>query len=882
LILWLKALFSGRMYAVVGAMAGIALTVALLGSLGIFVAIASKTMTQRAMNAVPVDWQIQLARGAQQGTVASALTAAVPGAQSQPIGYADVGGFVATTDSTTQTTGAGQVLGISPNYTTRFPDQIRLLLGAWDGALIYSQTAANLHVVPGDSVTIQRPGLPDVGVKISGIVSLPNADAMFQAVGVPKGLARQAPPDNVLILPQDAWRTLFEPRAEARSDMVRQQLHVRFPHGTLASDPSEAFVQVQHAANNFEAHVAGSAMLGDNLAARLDGVRADALYARVLLLFLGVPGLALSLLLTWAVAEATAGRRQREHALLRMRGASLVQLLRFACLEAAVLGLLGTLAGLVLAGLPALLWWGVAEIRLAWPWLAAAALIGFFAALVVLLLPSWRQATGQTVLAARAETGRHADPLWQRRHVDMLLLVLGGLAYWYYSRTGYELILAPEGVPQTVIHYEAFLAPALLWLGMGLLWLRIARLLLGRGRALMAAAVAPIGGALSPLIAVSLMRQRDRIAQGVALVALAFAFATSTSIFNTTYDAQGRIDAELTNGADVTLAGSTGQPAGALLDRLRAIPGVRAAEPMMHRYAYVGADLQDIYGIDPGRLPRVTTLANAYFANGSAAGTLAALGKMPDGVLVSAETVSDFQLQPGDIVNLRLQSAQDHQYHVVPFHFVGIAKEFPTAPRDSFLVANDAYLAKMTGSDAHEVVLLRTRGDGAKVADAARQIATPTPAIKVTTLDETRQIISSSLTAFNVAGLTRLELGFALLMIVGVAGLILGLDLEQRRRSFSLLSALGASREQVAAFLWSEGLVVVAGGALLGVAAGFGVAHTLVKVLSGAFDPPPETLVVPWAYLAATLAIAVASGALAIGLIQKMAQRPDLELLRQG
>lgn len=882
MILWLKALFAGRTSVVASAMSGIALTVALLGSLGTFVVVASNSMAQRAMTSVPVDWQVLLARGAQLDTVTRALNVAAPGATSRVVGYADVAGFVATTGGTTQTTGPGQVLGIQADYSKTFPGQLRLLLGAWNGVLIYSQTAANLHVAPGDSVTIQRIGVPAASVKIAGVVALPNADAMFQAIGVPKGIAPQAPPDNVLILPQDTWRRLFEPQASVRPDTVRQQLHVRLKHDSLSSDPSEAFVQVQHAANNFEAHMAGSATVGDNLAARLDGVRADALYARVLFLFLGVPGLALSLLLTWAVADSTAVRRQREHALLRMRGASLVQILRFAWLEAAVLGMLGMLAGIALAGLAAVLWWHLADLRAAWPWLAVAALIGFIAAMAALLLPTWRQATRETVLEARAETRQSADPLWQRGYVDVLLLILGVAAYWYYSRTGYELVLAPEGVPQTSIHYEAFLAPMLLWIGTGMLWLRLARLMLGRGQQIMAAALAPYSGDLAPLIAASLMRQRDRIAQGVALVALAFAFATSTSIFNATYDAQGRVDAELTNGADVTLTGSTTQPAGALLDRLRAIPGVKAAEPMMHRYAYVGADLQDLYGINPAQITAATTLANAYFANGDAAKTLDALKQVPDGVLVSEETVTDFQLRPGDVINLRLQNAHDHQYHIVQFHFVGVVREFPTAPKDSFLVANDAYLSKMTGSDAHEVVLMRAGGDIADIAAAARRIASQSPATKVTTLDETQQIISSSLTAVNVGGLTRLELGFAVLMIVGVAGLILGLGLEERRRSYAMLSALGASRRQVGGFLWSEGLIVVVGGAVLGVVAGFGIAHTLVKILSGAFDPPPEALVVPWFYLAATLLIAVASGALAIGIIQSLTQRPNLALLRQG
>src|SRR5690242_439662 len=37
------------------------------------------------------------------------------------------------------------------------------------------------------------------------------------------------------------------------------------------------------------------------------------------------------------------------------------------------------------------------------------------------------------------------------------------------------------------------------------------------------------------------------------------------------------------------------------------------------------------------------------------------------------ETVHDFQLAPGDQLNLRLQSAKDNQYHVVPFRFIDSA-----------------------------------------------------------------------------------------------------------------------------------------------------------------------------------------------------------------
>ena len=79
-----------------------------------------------------------------------------------------------------------------------------------------------------------------------------------------------------------------------------------------------------------------------------------------------------------------------------------------------------------------------------------------------------------------------------------------------------------------------------------------------------------------------------------------------------------RVDAELANGADVNVTGTTSTPAGAKLGEIAKATGVRAAVRMMHRYAYVGADLQDLSGIEPAAIGRVTTMANAYFANGDA------------------------------------------------------------------------------------------------------------------------------------------------------------------------------------------------------------------------------------------------------------------------
>jgi len=880
---WLRGLLTRRPGRLAAAAAGVAVAVALLASLGAFLAASKATMTRQSVADVAVDWQVEAQPGAAPADVLAGVRGFAGVERALPVGFATTTGLQATVAGSTQTTGPGVVLGLPDGYRRVFGGELRDLAGAGSGVLLAQQTAANLHAGPGDTVTVGRAGLPRVSLRVDGVVDLPQADSLFQKVGAPPGAQPQAPPDNVLLMPAGRWQAIFDRLARARPDLVRSQVHARLARH-LPSDPAAAYTTISGAARNLEARLAGAGLVGDNLGAALAAARSDALYAQVLFVFLGLPGAILAGLLTAAVAGAGRDRRRREQALLRARGLATGRLVRLALVEAALVGVIGAAAGLAAALAIGRLGFGTASFGAtplaALGWAGAAALAGLAIAGASVALPARRDARTATVAAARQPVGRPGRPGWARLGLDLWLLAASGVVFWLTSRGGYQLVLAPEGVPTISVNYWAFAGPALLWTGAGLLAWRLADAALAHGRGPLRRAARPLAGGLAGTVAATLSRQRRLLTRSLVLVALTLAFAISTAVFNSTYRQQAEVDARLTSGADVTVTEPPGAAVGPqAASDLTGIPGVRAVEPLQHRFAYVGSDLQDLYGVRPGTVVDATSLQDAYFAGGTARQLIGRLASQPDGVLVSAETVHDFQLQPGDPLTLRLQDGRTKAYRPVRFRYLGVAKEFPTAPRDSFLVANAGYVAKATGSDAVGELLVDTAAPPRAVADRIR--AQLGPQAQVNDITTTRKVVGSSLTAVDLAGLTRLELAFALVLAAAATGLVLALGLAERRRTLAIAGALGARPRQLAAFVWAEAAVVTAGGLATGVVGGWLLSAMLVKVLTGVFDPPPATLSVPWAYLTLTVGVAIAAVAVAAGGAVRASQRAVVGTLRE-
>jgi putative ABC transport system permease protein len=514
-------------------------------------------------------------------------------------------------------------------------------------------------------------------------------------------------------------------------------------------------------------------------------------------------------------------------------------------------------------------------------WGVGSAAIGLLVALVAVGLPARRDAKLTTVAAARREVGRAGKPLALRYGVDLALLAAAGVVFWATSRARYSVVVAPEGVPTVSVSYWALSGPLLLWVGVGLFAGRIADAALRRpGRALRSA-LRPIAGRLAGPGAATLRRQRRTLATGIVLLALTITFAVSTAVFDATFRQQVSVDALLTNGAPVTVTEPPAAPVAAdRATRLAAVPGVAHVEAVQHRFVYVGNDLQDLYGVDPRTIGSAARLQDSYFSGGSARALLASLAAQPDAALVADETVHDFQLHLGDRLRLRIRDAATGRLVDVDFHFAGVVKEFPTAPTDSFVVANASYIAQQTGDPSPGTFLISNRSSASPkvLADRVRQVVGTSAT--VTDIDTSRRVIGSSLTAVDLAGLTRVELAYALVLAVTAGGLVLTLGLAQRRRAFAIITALGARPRQVASFARAEAAALAVFGGGLGAAGGWVLAHMLVRVLTGVFDPPPARLAVPWLYLAVVGVAAAAGLAAASTATTRATRRPVAEELR--
>ncbi|MEA2471609.1 MAG: putative transport system permease protein [Thermoleophilaceae bacterium] len=836
----------------------LAAAVALLGGMILFIGNSLRTVSSSAVRAVPLDLQGPVASYKKDTSVAAGI-ARQPGVlQASPTATAPLVKTVHRGPAGISSAGAGGVLAVPPGYLTHIKT-FRILQGSLKpgSVVLDQQMAATLQARIGDKVAlVTRNGAKPVQVTVSGVAIASNADQLFQPLNPTTGPAPAQPPANVAIMPIGTFAAKVAPTLRAitpasvgssaqpgAQDGVQWQVQAQLdPVPLSSSTPSNAYARAQQTTHRLERTLPGQVQFVDNLSDSLNTAAGDALYAQTLYIMLAVPGALIALGLAYLAALGTVDRDRRDLSLLRARGATRRDLFTLATVESLIVGVVAGLtgAGAALAAVE-LLVRGGAQLTVGRGLLVGGVcvLLAIAGAAAARIGASFSALRG-TVAEGRRPAQRERKPLWQRLYVDIVCLGVSGLVYWLTARTGFSAVVNPDSNPTLSLSVYMFFAPALLWLGATLLLVRL------RGRVLAWAARRAAGDRATTLrgfLFTSAARRGGAINRGLIVVGLLLAFGVNVGIFSATYNQQANVDAQLTLGADVT-ASSTSQPG--LAQKVAAVPGVKAATAVDHSYAYIGPDLQDTYGIDAKTFTNATTLRDSYFIGLDAKQALQRLRTTPDGILVGKETITDYSLKTGDLLRLRVLDRQTGKFHVVPFHVVGVVQEFPSAPKDSFMVTNEAYLGAASHSGGPNVVFARTGGDPAAV---GRRVAAATHA-EVHNIKEQTAATTSSITTVDLVGISRIEEAFAIALAAAAMGLFVALGIAERRQEFATMAALGTPLRHIGAFVWSEAVLVLGAGLALAALLGWVLSEMLVAMLQHVFDPPPDTLAIPWGFLA--------------------------------
>ncbi|MDE3096756.1 MAG: ABC transporter permease [Chloroflexota bacterium] len=878
----------GRSLALIG---GLSLGVALVVSILFFVESSSKQLTQTAIAPVPIDM-------VGHATVPTISQRQVVGAFRRQPGIQAVEVMDAVDFTTAarpggaQKTPAGKLVAVDPSFFQSF-DVLKVSSGAFDpnGALVTEATATRLGVKPGDTIAVSIPALAaPYQVKVTGIVDASRAQMLFLSTDPSKQGEYQVVTDMVVMdrsLFNRALRTALlgaasaqpAPNATGGAPVVDQQQLIRIDRTALPGSPAAAQTRVKTLARSLERQFTGQIKITNNLGDALGSAKGDALTAKILFIFLGLPGVALAVFLARYAGELYGEAQRREIGLLRARGASSRQVLGIAGLAAGVLGVAGAAVGLGAGTLVTVLARGNNALASASagtfigmvPWALAA---GLLMAVASSFMPAWNAAR-QNVIDERRRIKRvERAPFWKRAWLDVGALLAAGVVLFLLNLSGGFKPAGGEGQTLSFSFY-LFLAPLLLWIGLTLLLQR----LLVKVIPLFARSAAGASSGFGQVAARSMGWRANRLTSAISVVALTLSFGVSLALFTSTYNAQKRMDAHYAVGSDVRVTPALGlaQPAG-LRQRLL-VPGATGVTAVMRDgSAVVGSERHVVYGINAAKFGSISYLPDSFLVGESATTMLSNLRATPNGVLISRDLANTFSILVGDPVLVRL-STGGGAYKDVRLKAVGIFKQFPTSSQDSDLVMNRAFMAQARGTTAADFYLVRADGTQAgatRVANEIKPLFGSTAPAQVQDLTATLATDQSTLTSLNLSGLGSTERIFTLVIAFAGFGIFLLSAIAERAKEFSTMRAIGAAPSQLRRLLAIEGGSIMVFGLLLSVPVGFIIARVLVTLLTSIFSLPVSGVSVSLSPL--LILFAVSAGGLLVALVLTAQALPRLSL----
>ncbi|GAC1540202.1 MAG: hypothetical protein NVS2B7_12310 [Herpetosiphon sp.] len=838
---------------------GLSLAVALFSSTLFFIDGSARSMTQRAIAPVVLDFRVRAVDPKVDVTTFitllqqhAGITAAAPFAA----GTLKVGG------GSVNAAVPARLFAVSPEYLKTFP-LLTITTGSFvpGQALISEQLAISQGLHIGDPLMLTVPGLPaPYKVLVSGTVNTDLAEPLFAGpTAAPEGaftvstavvmdyatFARDL--SAAMIKASEAARTNVDPAAAAQASVtpvLDRQIHLRIARTDLPADPGNAQRAIGALRRNVEQQLSGKITVSDNISASLKNAAKDVISARLLFIFLGLPGVLLAAYLSRYATQLVTEAQRREVALLRTRGIGSQQVLLIMAWTAVFIALVGTLIGLLVGALSTVAIFGAGAFMnsrgLVLSAVAALAL-GLLLGSIGVFLPARRMLQGEISEERRLITAG-SRPLWLRLPLDLLLLTAAALVLWFSGT--YATKNATAGASETAavsLGIYSFLGPLLFWMGAVLLFWRVADWLLSRRNRRWS-------GGLNGLATRSLRRRSGKSIGAALLLALAISFGVATTVFGSTYTASRQAEARYFVGSDirVTPALTTPQPP-SFADSLK-VAGVRAVAPIeMVSNAVVGAQTQTVYGVDVARLKAATAIQDSFFVGTRAVPTLDSLAATPNGLLISHELADAYNIQLNDTVNIQFRTATGSP-NDARLQVVGIFTVFPTSSQNSDLVVNSTFLQGVAGKTDPAFYLLKSDGTAATNAAISRTLNSQFAgkiSARIETADRAISADQSSLVGLNLAGLVAIDRVYAVLIITLGMGVFLLGSIVERQRELGTLQALGATPRQVTRLLLIEAALLASGGVIGGLVIGALLAWQYNGFLPGIFAVAQPIISVP-------------------------------------
>jgi putative ABC transport system permease protein len=883
---------------------GLLLAVGLLADTLFFVDFSQRDMTRNALAPVQVD---MVARATAPELPARALEdtlrqqAIVRAAE--PVAVAEFSAL--SKIGRGETTAPGKVFVLAPSYFRTF-GFLPVVSGRYDpqGALVGDATATQLGLKVGDTVELAfAAGIKaPYRVRVSGIVGMGLSEPLFFNPD-PAGGEGYGVVADVLFLPPALFERDLAPalsRLPITSSSVgltgasvlllpvERQVHLKIDRAGLQADPSKALKQLDALRSSLERPFPGQVRVQNNLARKLDNAKKDILAAKMLFVFLAIPGVLLAAYLSRYAVELSGEERRRELSLLRVRGAGGRELLIITACTALIVAALGSAAGLAFGALTLTLILGpgslsAADLALAGPSALWAVLGGFGLTAVAFFAPAWAQLRGEIAGGRRSVTRMQPAPLWRRMNLDIVMLIAAGAVLYITNANGGFKPTGTEGTAVTLSFY-LFLAPFLFWIGATLLLIRLLGLLLVRGAPLVVRLLGAAFGDLGQVAARGMTRRSGVLGSAVTLTALSLSFGVALVLFLGTYATQKRGDITYVVGSDlrITPPASAGlSPAFAA--RLSQVAGVGAATALSRDpVALIGSEKKSVYGIDVPSFARTAYLPDGMFENGSASRTLAALQNTPNGVLLARDQADKYDIALGDPVLMRLYDPRRAAYVQIKAQAVGIYTYFPTSSQDADFALNRAFMTAALGGGGADLFLVKAADPGA-VSRRIQQDLGQRVTLKIDSVLSATKVDSSSLTSLNLAGLGRIESLYTALIVAASLGVFLVSMMQSRRREFGTMRALGTDGRQLRTLLAAEALSISGISILTGLAIGTGIALLFVMLLRVIFLVPPAGLSWPAGELGGLLGLSLLGMSLGVLLANRALGRLRIsEVLREA